>query len=133
MKNQDPVVFSAERAAAAGMPLTRHQRWALTRRKILQLVGGLIMEKNDDGLYVISIGRVALWAAFLPAIGIWIYGKGGMDGGEAVRDISPNHFNMLMTLIAYNMGKKITDIAKIAFNRKDPEPSAVDKDADGPG
>lgn len=114
----DPLVKSAELAAAAGVALTRHQRWALMRRKILQLLGGLIMEKNEDGLYVISIGRVAWWMAFLPAIGIWIAGGGKLDAGDAVKDISPNHFNMLVLLAGYNFGKKITDIAKVIFSKK---------------
>lgn len=122
-------------SAAAGVALTRHQRWALVRRKVLQLLGGLIMEKNDDGLYVVSIGRVAWWMAFLPAIGIWIAGGGKLDAGDAVKDISPNHFNMLVLLAGYNFGKKLTDTVKALFGKKtdDAEEPEEKGEADGPG
>ena len=131
---RDPVIIAAELAAATGVVLTRHQRWALVRRKMLQLLGGLIMEKNEDGLYVISIGRVAWWMAFLPAIGIWISGGGKLDDGGALKDISPNHFNMLLVLAAYNMGKKMTDIvSKFVSPKEKTVDSEANDEPDGPG
>jgi hypothetical protein len=127
---QDPLVKSAEKSAAAGITLTRHQKWALVRRKTLQLLGGLIMEKNDEGLYVISIGRVAWWIAFLPAVGIWIASRGTLDAGTALKDISPNHYNILLVLAGYNMGKHLTNVANNFISKKNNQAS---NDADGPG
>jgi hypothetical protein len=134
---QDPLVKAAELSAMTGAALTRHQRWALTKKKLLQLLGGLIMEKNDEGVYVIAIGRVSWWMAFLPAIGIWIASGGKLNAGDAIRDISPNHFNVLVLLAGYNFGKKITDTAKIFITKKRERPTATNNEpdfgADGPG
>lgn len=92
--------------------------WGKFKRKAVQLLGGLIMEKKD-GDYVISIGRVAWWLAFVPAVAIWIASGGNLDAGEAVKDISPNHFNMLMTLAGYNFGKKAVDLAGKLLGKSD--------------
>lgn len=55
----------------------------------------LIMENGK-----ISLGRVSYWLAFLPSLYIWVYlGK----------DIQPNHLMLIMTLLAYNFGKKGVD------------------------
>jgi hypothetical protein len=135
---QDSIVKSAELSALSGVTLTRRQQWALTKKKLMQLLGGLIMEKNEEGIYVVSIGRVSWWMVFIPAIGIWLAGGGNMNTvGDAIKDISPNHFNMLITLAAYNMGKKITDIAsKFVSSKSSAKQSGAapaNAETDGPG
>lgn len=83
--------------------------WEKVKQKIVQLAGGLIMEKNKDGIWTVSLGRVSWWFIFLPALFIWITGNGILSGGEALKDISPNHLTVLLTLAAYNFGKKSID------------------------
>jgi len=103
-------------------------RWELIKKKLVQLLGGLIMEKNEDGLYVVSTGKVAWWLAFIPAIVIWILSGGKLDAGEALKDISPNHFNILLTLAGYNFAKKAVDAAKGYIASKQTK-----DESDGPG
>ena len=83
--------------------------WEKTKQKALQLLGGLLMEKNKDGIWTISLGRVSFWAVFVPALIIWISGNGLLSDGISLKDISPNHLTVLLTLAAYNFGKKLTD------------------------
>ena len=93
--------------------------WEIFKAKLVYLFGSLVMEKNGSGKWQMSTGKVAWWIAFLPAVGIWIAGK-----GEAIKDISPNHFNTLVFLAAYNFGKKVLELNSKCnaygadFNRK---------------
>jgi hypothetical protein len=107
---------------------SKGNRWEMIKKKLVQLLGGLIMEKNEDGLYVISTGKFAWWLAFIPAIVIWVTAGGKLDAGEALKDISPNHFNILLTLAGYNMSKRLTNVAKNFIASK----QAKDE-TDGPG
>ena len=126
MCNQSTDVKMAEALATAGTIMVAYPKWDAFKHKAIQLFGGLIMEKNDEGAYVISVGRVAFWMAFLPAVGIWLSSKGQLSAGEAIKDISPNHFNMLVILAGYNLGKKAIDTVKSMWGSK--------SDAeDGPG
>ena len=77
------------------------------------------MERKGDDDYVISVGRVAWWLAFLPAVYIWVSGGGTLDAGEALKDISPNHFNILVVLAGYNYGKKVAYAATNIFSKGD--------------
>jgi len=106
--------------------------WNASKHKMLQFVGGLLMEKNDDGHYVASLGRIAFWAVLIPALHIWVAGHGMLEGGEALKDISPNHLTVLLSLLGYNMGKKITDTASKMVGRE-PTPEPVPNNEDGPG
>ena len=104
-------------------------KWECFKHKLIQFVGGLLMEKNDEGHYVASMGRIAFWAVLFPALHIWVSGHGMLEGGEAVKDISPNHLTVLLSLMAYNFGKKITDTVGKVMGKDTPET----KPEDGPG
>jgi hypothetical protein len=117
-------VKAAELAARVAEQMIKPTKWEAFKRRMIQLVGGLVMEKNKDGEWVISIGRVAWWLAFTPAVYIWISSGGSLEAGEALKDISPNHFNILVVLAGYNFGKKVTEAAGNIFGKKS---------EDGPG
>ena len=108
--------------------------WNAFKKKTLQLLGGLIMERSEDGTYVVSVGRVAWWLAFFPAVGIWLAGKGQMSEVGALKDIAPNHLNILLVLMAYNFGKKVTDVVKSITTKTTTTETAEEKgEKDGPG
>lgn len=109
------------------------KNWHNFKHKCIQFFGGLLMEKNDDGHYVASMGRISWWIAFLPAIHIWASGKGLLSDGEALKDISPNHLNVLVMLAAYNFGKKAIDAANNMWGRGKAAPSGPPTAEDGPG
>jgi hypothetical protein len=118
----------AELSAKAALAITKPTlklNWESFKAKVLQFFGGLIMEKKGDQ-YVVSIGRVAWWMAFIPAVSIWISSKGTLDAGKVIKDISPNHFNILVVLAGYNFGKRITDTAEKIWAKNAEE-------NDGPG
>jgi len=100
--------------------------WEGLKQKAIQLMGGLIMEKNVDGMWTISLGRASFWLAFVPALVIWIKGGGKLEAGMALKDISPNHLTVLLTLAGYNFGKKVADTVKQVWGKTDSE-------SDGPG
>lgn len=103
--------------------------WERLKYNLTHILGGLIMEKGEDGTWTVSIGRVAWWVAFIPAVIIWIH-NGQLDPSKAMKDIAPNHFNTLVFLAGYNFGKKLTDTAKVIFAPKNevaptiPQPQA---------
>lgn len=124
-------VKAAELAAVVAEKMiqpSEGNRWELIKKKLVQLFGGLIMEKDEDGIYVISTGKAAWWLAFIPAIVIWVSSGGKLDAGEALKDISPNHFNILLTLAGYNFAKKAVDVAKSYVASKQSK-----DESDGPG
>lgn len=65
--------------------------------KKLGFLSNLILEFKH-GKWVLSVGRVSWWLAFIPALKIWVESGG-------VQDISPHHSTILMILAAYNVGK----------------------------
>ena len=93
----------------AGLVSGTKTTWKALAKKALQFVGGLFMERKEDGEWVISIGRVSWWLAFSPALYIWISGGGMLEEGNPMQDITPNHLTILMTLAGYNFGKKVAD------------------------
>jgi hypothetical protein len=93
--------------------------WENTKQKAIQLFGGLLMEKNSDGVWTISLGRVSFWLAFLPALVIWVSGNGALEEGVSLKDISPNHLTVLLTLAGYNFGKKVADTVKQVWGNND--------------
>lgn len=101
----------AEGMAKVGASLVSGTKftWKAFCRRAIQFVGGLFMERKDDGEWVISIGRVSWWLAFSPALYIWISSGGLLEEGNPMKDISPNHLTILMTLAGYNFGKKVAD------------------------
>lgn len=102
--------------------------WSKAKDILVRLVGALILEKDSKDQWAISTGKVAWWLAFIPAIYIWSSGKGILgDGGEALKDISPNHLKMLYTLAAYNFSKKGLEVAKKYLSKSEPN------SLDGPG
>lgn len=104
--------------------------WNAYKHKMIQFIGGLMMEKNDEGHYVASLGRIAFWAVLIPALHIWVTGKGMLEGGTAISDISPNHLTVLLSLMGYNFGKKAIDMANSWKNGGAEVPPANE---DGPG
>ena len=94
--------------------------WEKTKIKSLQLFGSLVMEKDNIGQWKMSLARVAWWLVFIPALYIWINGRGIIDvsTGNPAIDISPNHFNILLTLTGYNFGKKINDTVQTILLEK---------------
>lgn len=107
--------------------LTKKQKyWCVFKKKLVTLFGSLIMEKDPKGDWVMSIGRVSWWLALMPAMYIWLRSGGLLEGGVSVRDIAPNHLTVLLTLAAYNFGKKVVDTAENIWGKKD-------VGSDGPG
>jgi len=76
---------------------------------------GLFMEETEPGKYKVSKGSVAFWIAFLPAIYVWV--KSFALTGVAA-DIGGNHYNILMLLTVYNLGKKVNDKVGQIFEKK---------------
>ena len=84
-------------------------RWPNIKAKLIQLVGGLIMEKDlDTGLFIMSSGKVMLWAVFGAAMEIWVHKN---------TDIPSTMFNMLMVLVSYNLGKKVLPVVQAIFGK----------------
>ena len=100
--------------------------WEKVKQKSIQLIGGLLMEKNSDGVWTISLGRVSFWLAFVPALVIWVSASGTLEDGMSLKDISPNHLTVLLTLAAYNFSKKAMDTVKQVWGKNDGQ-------SDGPG
>lgn len=92
--------------------------WSATTSRTLQLFGGLIMEQKGDK-WIVSIGRVSWWLAFIPALYIWIAGGGLLENGNSAQDISPNHLTVLITLAGYNLGKKVSSTVAKVFGKSD--------------
>ena len=93
--------------------------WENIKKKSIQLIGGLFMEKNAKGAWTISLGRVSFWLAFIPALVIWISGYGSLDDGISTKDISPNHLTILLTMITYNFGKKVAGTVSEIWGKSD--------------
>lgn len=92
--------------------------WNLFKTKIIQLFGSLFMEKDAVGMWHLSLGRVSFWLTFIPALYIWINGGGVLIDGS-VKDISPNHLTMLLTLTTYNFGKKVASVVNQVWGKND--------------
>jgi len=75
----------------------------------------LFMTKHKDEWYV-SMGKLAFWLVLTPAIIIWGQNV-WLDSQIPVRDISPNHIQMILILTAYNLGKRITSVVGIAMGK----------------
>ena len=134
---KDRLTLQAENAILSGTRLTWRHHWALLKRRLIQFLGALIMEKDSDGTMVVSLSRVSWWLLLIPAIYVWVSSGGKLDAGAAVKDISPNHFNMLMILAGYTFGKKITDTAQMFINSRRvvqqpyiPQPIPIQPDTD---
>ena len=78
------------------------------KNKVLQLLGGLVMEKKDDK-WIVSMGRVSWWMVFIPAIVIWMSSGAALDDKDPMKDISPNHLSVIVMMAGYNFGKKVVD------------------------
>lgn len=126
----DKDVETAEKVAEVALKLadskstesaasTKKSKWEGFKQKAVQLLGGLLMEKNKDDMWTISLGRVSFWLAFLPALAIWIGGNGTLEDGLAVKDIAPNHLTILLTLAGYNFGKKVADSVNKIWGKND--------------
>lgn len=97
---------------------TKKITWESFKQKAIQLFGGLFMEKKDDK-WTISLGRVSFWLVFLPALYVWLSGRGILNDGMAVKDIAPNHLTMLLTLAAYNFSKKAIKVVSDVWGKDD--------------
>ncbi|MFA5024222.1 MAG: hypothetical protein WC523_04660 [Patescibacteria group bacterium] len=91
---------------------TMRPTWPEVKQKLIQLFGGLIMEQDEQGLYIMSLGKVSFWILFTMACAIWIASGGKIIDGNPVRDIPPNMLTVLLTLIGYNIGKKVITATK---------------------
>jgi hypothetical protein len=90
--------------------------WPELKLKLIQLLGGLIMERDSElEAHVISLGKVAFWLVFVPALYVWVAGGGKLDAGNAIRDIAPNHLAVLLSLLGYNFGKKAVSAVQSVF------------------
>jgi hypothetical protein len=110
--------------------------WEAVKDKCLRFVGALFMEWNGDE-WVISIGRVSWWLAFAPALYIFMVAFAATtsvtDAADLVsRDITPNHLTILLTLAAYNFGKKVADTVTAVWGPKGGS-TTVEGGGDGPG
>jgi len=122
MTNETPKdVQAAEAAAKAAKHLFDNKDekfswsefWESMKDRAVRFAGALIMERNNKDQWVISIGRISWWMAFGPALYIWLVNNGVTDP-ELIKDITPNHLTILLTLAGYNFGKKVMDgVAKV--------------------
>ena len=87
------------------------------KAKAIQLFGSLIMERSDDGVWVVSLGRLAFWAVFICAMCIWV---------DKRVEIPDTMFKMLMVLVSYNLGKKVLPVVTSIFNRFGSSPMPYD-------
>lgn len=76
--------------------------WSAFKDKALRFVGSLVMEKDADGMWAMSTGKVSWWISFLPAIYMWMLTD---------VEIKDNHLTVILTLAGYNMGKKLVSSA----------------------
>jgi hypothetical protein len=111
----------AELAAKGAEQLANPEKttWENVKQRAIQLFGGLLMEKNNQGMWTISLGRVSFWLAFIPALVIWISSQGLLNEGMATKDIAPNHLTILLTLAGYNFGKKVADTVNKVWGKND--------------
>jgi hypothetical protein len=115
---------------------TKFFSWHNINHRIFQFIGGLLMERGEDGVWTMSLGRVAWWLAFIPALVIWIKSKGGLSEGISNYDISPNHLTLLLTLAGYNLGKRVLDTVAgvVVTGKKSKRTTKVTvAEEDGPG
>lgn len=118
MDNTDVKVAGGLAAAGKWLASGGKTTWKSVKKTVFTFFGGLVMEKKD-GEWTTSIGRIAFWMAFVPAVYIWHSGGGSLEAGEALKDISPNHLTTLLALAGYNFGKKVTDTASNIFGKSD--------------
>lgn len=144
-ENETPKdVQAAEAAAKVAMRLYENKDkktnwgkfWDACKDKCLRFFGALFMEWNGDE-WVVSIGRVSWWLAFAPALYIFIAAFAATtsvtEASQLVaRDITPNHLTILLTLAAYNFGKKVADTVTAVWGPKGGS-TTVQGDGDGPG
>ena len=99
------------------------------------MAGSLVMERDENGEWVMSLNRVAFWLVLLPALGIWVYGGGKLSAdGQDLRDVSEGHLNILLSLIAINFGKKSLDTVNKVWGKTPPEKkTVVDEENNSPG
>lgn len=121
-KNQSTDVKVADALAQTAKYLSEPSdekfTWQSVKDKLARYVGALVMEKDSDDRWVISIGRCSWWLAFLPALYIFVAAGTLEAAGEVVsKDITPNHLTILLALATYNFGKKIADTVKKVWGK----------------
>jgi len=116
MDNADVKVAAGLAATSKWLVSGGKTTWKSIKKTMFAFLGGLIMEKKD-GEWTTSIGRLAFWMTFLPAVYIWHKGGGSLEAGEALKDISPNHLTTLLALAGYNMGTKAIKAADNIFGK----------------
>lgn len=79
--------------------------------KIFRYLLSLIYEKDSEGKWKLSTGRVSWWLALSPAVYNWF------GGG----DIQPQHLAALTLLAAYNFGKHGLEAVKSIKTKKSEE------------
>lgn len=120
--NLEKVAQTGERWATRPSPEAKPPE--SIKSKILRYGGSLVMEKNSDGEWVMSTGRVSWWLAFLPALYVFLAAFVATGAADASintlsRDITPNHLTVILTLAGYNFGKKAVDAAKKIWGKND--------------
>lgn len=71
--------------------------------KLKKINFGAVLVENGD----LSLGRVSFWACFGLSCYMWAQGL----------DIPQTLMTVTMTLIAYNLGKKVRDIANVYVSK----------------
>ena len=95
------------------MKATTKTKWENFKLSLIQLFGGLLMERDEnDGTFRVSLGRAAFWALFIPAIIIWVKGGGKLVNGMEIRDIPDNYMKTLIIVLGYNLGSKVANTIK---------------------
>src|SRR5271168_3619269 len=93
-------------------------KWKLFKHKLLQLLGGLVLEDRGDGVYIVSLGRVSFWLVFIPALFVWYSAinntgsVGVLMANQTLKDPPAGMLNILMFLLSYNITKHISSTVK---------------------
>jgi hypothetical protein len=95
----------------AAAPWGARLRWY-----VLRYLGVLVMDCNEHGDYVMSLGKVSAAALLAQAMFRW-----GIDG----TDIPQSMLQTLWALLAYNFGSKGIAVAHAAINGPAPNPNPM--------
>jgi hypothetical protein len=72
----------------------------------------VILEGNK-----LSLGRVSFWIAFLIMNYMWI----------AEKEVQDSTLTVLLVLLSYNLGKKVTDVMGLHYGTKNPPKDTLDE------
>ena len=96
-------------------------KWQWVKNWVWKYGGSLLMDEKEDGS-ALSLGRVAFWATFLPAL--WMWAPIGLAGSV---EIPSSMVTVLLSTLGYNLGTKGVHVF-----RKKPDPLSKDGDVPCP-